>query len=250
MTDVITLENVSFAYDDQPVLENVSLAVEEGAFLGLVGPNGSGKTTLLKIMLGLQRPDSGTASLFGTPATAFREGARLGYVSQQSTESDAMMPVTVREVVRMGRYAHAGIGRLSAVDRAAVDDAIRTVGITDLEDRRISQLSGGQRQRAYIARALASEAELLALDEPTVGVDTDSVEAFYALLDDLHRQGITVVLIEHDIGLLAEHAETMACLDGKLYEHCDTQSFLEGNALQQVFSSARIASGEPLATGD
>ncbi len=250
MTHAITVDNVSFAYDDQPVLKNVSLSIEEGAFLGLIGPNGSGKTTLLKIMLGLQRPDSGTATLFGTPATAFREGTRLGYVSQHSTDSDATMPVTVREVVRMGRYAHASIGRLSAADRAAVDDAIRTVGITDLEDRRISQLSGGQRQRAYIARALASEADVLALDEPTVGVDADSVEAFYDLLEDLNGQGITIILIEHDIGLLTDHATTMACLDCELYGHCETAEFLKGDALQSVFSSARAVSGEQYVMGD
>ena len=238
MTDAITVENVSFAYDDHPVLEDVSLSVREGEFLGLIGPNGSGKTTLLKIMLGLQAPDTGTVELFGTPAREFRDGARLGYVSQHSTDADATMPVTVREVVRMGRYAHAGLSRLGPDDRSSVEEALETVGIADLAGRRINRLSGGQRQRAYIARALASEADLLALDEPTVGVDADSVEQFYALLEDLNEQGITIVLIEHDIGVVTEHVDRIACINRTLHHHGDAESFLESDALIETFGTA------------
>jgi zinc transport system ATP-binding protein len=250
MTHAITVENVHFAYDDQPVLKDISLAIEEGEFLGLIGPNGSGKTTLLKIMLGLQTPDRGTVELFGTPATKFTDGTRLGYVSQHSTDADAMMPVTVREVVKMGRYAHAGLWPLDSEDDEIVDDALDKVGITDLADRRISRLSGGQRQRAYIARALASEADLLALDEPTVGVDADSVEQFYDLLGELNEDGITILLIEHDISVVTKHADTIACLDCELYEHCETRQFLESDALERAFSSARVVGSNALAGGD
>ena len=238
MTPAISVENVSFAYDDQPVLRDISLTVDEGDFLGLIGPNGSGKTTLLKLMLGLKKPDTGRIELYGTRADTFKQGTRLAYVSQQSSEADAMMPVTVREVVRMGRYAHAGLMPLSSDDSRLVDEALETVGISDLADRKISRLSGGQKQRAYIARALASEADLLALDEPTVGVDADSVEAFYDLLADLNRDGITIILIEHDIGVVTQHANLMACLDCELYEHCETRQFLESGAVERVFSSA------------
>lgn len=250
MTQAITVENVTFAYDDQPVLKDVSLSIDAGDFLGLIGPNGSGKTTLLKIMLGLQSPDAGTVELFGTPATEFKDGTRLGYVSQQSTDADAMMPVTVREVVRMGRYAHAKIGPLNPTDHKIIEKALDTVGMLELADRRITHLSGGQRQRTYIARALASEADLLALDEPTVGVDADSVDAVYDLLTDLNKEGITIVLIEHDIGMLTQHANTMACLDCELYAHAETQQFLESDALTHAFSSARVVSAREVAAGD
>ncbi|TYT62353.1 metal ABC transporter ATP-binding protein [Natrialba swarupiae] len=250
MTTAIALENVSFGYDRQPVVRDVTLSVDDGEFLGLIGPNGSGKTTLLKIMLGLRTPDTGSVELFGTPASAFSDGARLGYVSQQSSESDSMMPVTVREVVEMGRYAHAGLRRLNADDHRIVDDALAQVEMDHLAGRRISQLSGGQKQRAYIARALASEADLLALDEPTVGVDAHSVDRFYDLLDDLNDDGITIVLIEHDIGVVAEHADTMACLDCELYEHSETEQFLESGVLEDVYSSARVASSWAPAAGD
>jgi zinc transport system ATP-binding protein len=233
----IDVEGVSFAYDGHPVVEDVSLRVEEGEFLGLVGPNGSGKTTLLKLMLGLLRPDDGRIELFGTPAHVFDEGERLGYVSQHSTDGDRSMPVTVREVVTMGRYAHAGLSRLTDEDRRIADEALERVGIADLADRRIGRLSGGQRQRAYIARALASEADLLALDEPTVGVDADSRDAFYDLLDELNDQGITVVLIEHDIGVVTEHADRIACINRELYHHGDATGFLESEALARAYGS-------------
>ena len=246
MTPAIVAENIRFAYGETSVLSDVSLTVEEGAFLGLVGPNGSGKTTLLKILLGLKTPDSGSVRLFGTPARSFTDGTRLAYVSQQSSEADATMPVTVREVVTMGRYAHAGIRRLGEADRRAVDQALDRAGIAELADRRINRLSGGQKQRTYIARALAGEADLLALDEPTVGVDTDSVERFYRLLDELNDGGITIVLIEHDVGLLAEHATTMACLDGELYGHDETRAFLESDALDRAFGSARAVRADAL----
>ncbi len=249
MNYAINVEHVTFAYDDRPVLKDVTMSVDEGEFVGLIGPNGSGKTTLLKIMLGLQTPDTGRVELFGTPASEFSEGTRLGYVSQQSTEAETMMPVTVREVVTMGRYPHAGIRRLSDDDHEIVDDALEQVGISDLADRRLNQLSGGQRQRTYIARALASEADLLALDEPTVGVDARSVEQFYDLLEELNDDGITIVLIEHDIGVVTEHADTIACLDGELYEHSATEQFLESDALDRAFSSTR-AVGTASASGD
>ena len=233
----ITVEDVTYAYDGRPAVEDVSLSVEEGEFLGLVGPNGSGKTTLLKLMLGLLHPDSGRIELFGRSVEEFDEGERIGYVSQHSTGKDRTMPVTVREVVTMGRYPHTRFGWLRGHDHEMVDEALARVGIADIADRRISSLSGGQKQRAFIARALASEADLLALDEPTVGVDADSRDQFYDLLDELNRQGITVILIEHDIGVVTEHADRITCINRTIYHHGDTTAFLESDALAEAYGS-------------
>ncbi|WP_121742798.1 metal ABC transporter ATP-binding protein [Natronorubrum halophilum] len=233
----VSLEHVTFSYGDQPAVRDVSLDVEEGDFLGLIGPNGSGKTTLLHCMLGLLEPDSGTVELFDQPVDSFDDGERIGYVSQKATSRGGTMPVTVREAVTMGRFAHAGFGRLADEDREAVDDALETVGISDLADRRINQLSGGQRQRAYIARALASEADLLALDEPTVGVDAESRDAFYQLLESLNDAGITIILIEHDIGVVTDRAERIACINTDLYHHGDTESFVESDALTEAYGA-------------
>ena len=235
----IEVDDVTFAYDGQRVVEGVSLDVPEGEFLGLVGPNGSGKTTLLGLMIGLRRPDSGTVTLFGEPAHAFDDGERIGYVPQDVTTAKGDMPITVAEAVRMGRYPHRWVGRLDDDDRRSIAAALDRVGIADLADRRVGRLSGGQRQRVFIARALASDADLLALDEPTVGVDAESREAFYALLHELNDEGLTIVLIEHDIGVVTTHASQVACLNRGLFFHGDPETFVETNALADAYGGSQ-----------
>ena len=231
------LSNVTFAYGDRPVVEDVSMTVPEGAFLGLVGPNGSGKTTLLELLVGLRRPDSGSVTLFGEPAHHFADGERLGYVAQNAAAGAGEMPVTVREAVRMGRYPRRLFRRFRDADRDAIESALDRVGIADLADRRVGRLSGGQRQRVFIARALAAEADLLALDEPTVGVDADSREAFYDLLHDLNGEGLTIVLIEHDIGVVTAHTTEIACLNRELFFHGDPETFVETDALADAYGA-------------
>jgi len=234
---VIELAGVDFGYTSTPVIEDVSLRIAPGEYAAVVGPNGSGKSTLMQLMLGLLRPDEGTAKLFGESSHTFDDGSRIGYVAQQASASKGM-PITVREVVKMGRFPHVGFGRLSDRDWEIVDRALDTVGMTAFANRRVTQLSGGQRQRAFIARALASEADLLVLDEPTVGVDIESVEAFYDLLDSLNREGITVLLIEHDLSAVAEHADRVVCLNREIYFDGPTEEFVESDALARAFGTA------------
>jgi zinc transport system ATP-binding protein len=240
---VIALDGVTFGYTTTPVIEDVSLSIDDGEYVALVGPNGSGKSTLMQLMLGLQTPDSGTARLFGAQADRFTDGDRIGYVAQQASAAKKM-PITVREVVKMGRFPHVGFGWLSNEDWATVDDALETVGMSGFTDRRITELSGGQRQRAFIARALASEADVLVLDEPTVGVDAESVDAFYDLLATLNADGITVLLIEHDLGAVAEHADRVVCLNREVYFDGPTDEFVESDALARAFGTeARFLAG-------
>nr|WP_284032432.1 metal ABC transporter ATP-binding protein [Halobaculum sp. DT31] len=234
---VIRLSDVTFGYTAAPVVEDVSLDIHDGEYVAVVGPNGSGKSTLMQIMLGLLRPDDGEARLFGEPAHSFDDGQRIGYVSQHASAAKEM-PITVREVVRMGRFPHVGFGRLGAEDDRIVDEALATVGMADFADRRITKLSGGQRQRAFIARALAGEADLLVLDEPTVGVDAESVEAFYDLLESLNDDGITVLLIEHDLGAVTDHAERVICLNREVYFDGPTAEFVDSDALARAFGTA------------
>ena len=240
---IAELADVTFGYTGAPVVEDISLRIDDGEYLAIVGPNGSGKSTLMKILLGLLRPDSGTARLFGVPAHRFDDGARLGYVAQHASAAKEM-PITVREVVKMGRFPHVGFGRLSKDDWAVVDSALETVGMSAFADRRVTHLSGGQRQRTFIARALASEADLLVLDEPTVGGDAESVEAFYELLRSLNDDGITVLLIEHDLRAVAEHARRVVCLNREVYFDGPTDKFLESDALGRAFgTTAGILAG-------
>jgi zinc transport system ATP-binding protein len=234
---VVELTDVTYSYGGQPALADVSLTVESGGFLGLVGPNGSGKTTLLKLMLGLLRPDSGSVTLFGRPAHEFADGTRLGYVSQEATDTASGMPVTVREVVTMGRYPHVGLRRFTERDTDRIAEALETTGVAHLADRRFSTLSGGQKQRVVIARALAADAELLALDEPTVGVDAESRDAFYELLQELNRDGLTILLVEHDIGVVTAFATQVACINRRLFFHGDSLDFSESDALREAYGA-------------
>ncbi|WP_415383138.1 metal ABC transporter ATP-binding protein [Halosimplex sp. TS25] len=240
---VIEVADVDFGYTATRVVEDVSLTIDPGEYVAVVGPNGSGKSTLMKLMLGLLEPDAGAVRLFGEPAHRFDDGDRVGYVAQHASASKEM-PITVREVVKMGRFPHVGFGLLSADDWEIVDRALETVGMSEFAGRRVTQLSGGQRQRAFIARALASEAELLVLDEPTVGVDAESVEAFYALLESLNDDGITVLLIEHDLSAVTEHAERVVCLDGEVYFDGPTDEFVDSDALVRAFGTAARGLGE------
>lgn len=234
---IIDVDAVTFAYDGIPAVENVSLTVEAGGFLGIVGPNGSGKSTLLKLILGLLRPDHGSVRLFGNPAHHLADGERVGYVAQNAPATTREMPVTVREAVTMGRYPRVGFGRMTSTDRDLVVDALETVGIDDLETRPLNRLSGGQRQRVFIARALAANADLLALDEPAVGVDAESREDFYELLAALNADGMTILLVEHDIGVVTGHANRIACINRELYFHGDPAGFVASDALQEAYGA-------------
>ena len=240
---VAELDDVTFGYTTTPVVEDISLRIEQGEYAAIVGPNGSGKSTLMRLVLGLLEPDSGSARLFGEPAHRFDEGSRVGYVAQQASASKEM-PITVREVVKMGRFPHVGYGLLSASDWEVVDRALDVVGMSAFADRPVTQLSGGQRQRAFIARALAGEADLLVLDEPTVGVDAESVDAFYALLETLNDDGITVLLVEHDLRAVTDHAERVVCLNRRLRFDGPTEEFVDSDALAETFGTAVSAVGE------
>ncbi|WP_418281878.1 metal ABC transporter ATP-binding protein [Halorubrum sp. DTA98] len=235
---LIEIDDVSFGYTATPVVEHVSLSVDAGEYVGIVGPNGSGKSTLLRLILGLHTPDVGDVRLFGHPARAFVDRERVGYVAQDVTENTKEMPITVAEVVLMGRFPHTGFGRVGETDRELTRTALRRVGIEHLADRRITKLSGGQRQRAYIARALAGEADLLVLDEPTVGVDAESVDAFFDLLGELNADGMTVLLVEHDIGAVIEHTDRVVCLNRELYFDGPPGEFAESDALDRAFGTA------------
>jgi len=201
----LELESVHFAYEHgPPVLRDVSLDVEAGEFVAIAGPNGGGKTTLLRLALGLARPTRGRVLLFGEPADRFSDRARLGYLSQRA-QLGVQAPATVREVVSAGRAARNAFGRLTAEDRDAIEQAMERVGLADLARRPLSRLSGGQQQRAFIAKALVSGPQLLALDEPTAGVDVEAQEALSVLLARLNDElGVTILYVSHEFGAI-EH---------------------------------------------
>lgn len=214
-TPVLELRDVTLTRRDLPVLEGVDLTLRGGEFVGLIGPNGAGKTALLKVILGLFRPDRGTVRVFGLPPRETR--GRVAYVPQYAG-FDPSYPIRVRDVVLMGRLGHHFTFRPSPRDRAAADRALERVGLTDLAERQVGRLSGGEVQRVLVARALAQEASLLLLDEPTASLDTRVEHALYDVLGDLPA-GTTIILVSHDVGVMHRHVSSVACLNRRLHYH-------------------------------
>ena len=218
---IIELKNVSFQYDYTQVLKNISFRVEEGDFLALLGPNGSGKSTLLKLILGLLKPMNGEIELFGQSSNRFKNRELIGYVSQKSNAFNSGFPATVQEVVKSGLTKKTGLfKRLPKDADERVINALKAVGMEQFAKRNIGQLSGGQQQRVFIARALVAEPKLLILDEPTVGIDHENVQAFYDMLAKLNEeQRITMILVTHDVDTVSNRISHVACLNQTIHFH-------------------------------
>ncbi|MGA8850583.1 MAG: metal ABC transporter ATP-binding protein [Aeromicrobium sp.] len=237
--DPLVAEGVSVALDGRLVLHDVDLRVGPGEFVVLLGSNGSGKSTLVRAAVGLVPMIGGTVRLFGTPLARFREHTRLGYVPQR-TRAAAGVPATVHEVVLSGRLAsRRWFAPRSTADLAAVESAIDRVGLTDRSGSSINDLSGGQQQRALIARALATEADLLVMDEPTAGVDHAQQTTLAALLGDLVTAGTSVLLVAHELGPMQPLIDRAVVLDvGRVIhdgpvddlDHDDTHTHLHTGA--------------------
>lgn len=213
----VTLEQVSVAIGGRPILRDVDLAVRAGEMVTLLGPNGSGKSTLVRAVTGLLPHTRGVVRLFGTPIEEFGDWSRLGFVPQRSTATGGV-PATVREVVASGRVGRRRLLRpTSAADRRAVESALEVVGLADRASYGVSQLSGGQQQRVLIARALASEPDLLVLDEPTAGVDLPNQQALADALGRLKARGATILLVAHEIGPMMPLVDrTVVMRDGRV----------------------------------
>ncbi|MGP4040612.1 metal ABC transporter ATP-binding protein [Gracilibacillus sp. D59] len=223
---IVEMKSVSFYYNERQALADVNFIIDEGDFIGLVGPNGGGKTTLIKLLLRMEKPTSGTIDLFGKPIRKFKEKSKLGYVSQKANTFNRGFPATVEEVVTMGLTSKLGyFKRISRQDKKRIYEAVEKVGMADYLFENIGNLSGGQQQRIFIARALVSDPKLLILDEPTVGVDAENVDKFFDLLHELNQQNITLLLVTHDIGTMTHHASRVACLNKTLHFHGNPNEF-------------------------
>ncbi len=233
---LISLRDVSFAYERTPVLLGVNLDLHHGDFLALIGPNGSGKTTLVKLALGLLRPDRGAVFLFGRPIGEFSDWQRIGYVPQKATHFDPLFPASVEEAVRMALRSHgARLKQSRAEAAAAVAAALDLVGLGSFRRLPVGGLSGGQQQRVFIARALATRPDVLVLDEPTTGVDAETRDRFYDMLGRLNAaEGIAIVLVTHDIAAVDRRVNSVACLNQRLIYHGGPDAFCRSAAFQEM----------------
>ncbi|MGN0150199.1 MAG: metal ABC transporter ATP-binding protein [Clostridia bacterium] len=197
--EVLKIENLNFEYPDISVLRNVNFTLHKGDFLGIIGANGAGKSTLIKIILKILPFSEGKITLFGEELSSFRDNYKIGYVSQKANSFNSDFPATVKEVVMANLYSRKGIfKRYTKSDYEKLEAVLEKVGMSGFEDKLIGKLSGGQQQRIFIARALISEPELLLMDEPTVGVDAKSVKQIMDIISDLNKQGITIMMTNHD----------------------------------------------------
>ncbi len=239
MSHLIELNNLTFGYTNHLILDKVSFSVEEGDYLGIIGPNGSGKTTLLKIVLGLLQPRTGTVTLLGSSPKELAERWKIGYVPQRITQADWQFPATVSEVIKTGRTASRGLlSFYRTEDSQAVERAMKITGITKLRDRLINELSGGERQKVFIARALAGQPKVLILDEPTVGVDLGAQQEFYTLLCKLNsEENLTIILVSHDIDVVAQEVKTILFLNKTVVAHGKPKDLLKEKYLEKLYGS-------------
>ncbi|WP_223067391.1 metal ABC transporter ATP-binding protein [Paenibacillus caui] len=210
-----SMRNVVFGYGNEPVVENISLDIYAGEFLGITGPNGAAKTTILKLLLGLLKPWNGTVEINQNAL----DGAKpvIGYVPQQVASFNSGFPSKVIELVRSGCYSRLGLfRRFSAEQEAIVEKSLKQVGMWEYRNSRIGELSGGQKQRICIARALAQQPNVLILDEPTTGMDHQSRIGFYELMKhyvDVHR--MTVVMVTHGLEETNSYLDRVISLERK-----------------------------------
>lgn len=234
MTKVIELHNVSFSYGLVPVLQNIEFSVEQGEFLGIVGPNAGGKSTLLKLMLGLIKPQTGTVTVLGKKPTQQR--TQIGYVPQYPGFARDF-PITVEQAVLLGRLGAARqFGRYNAADYAAAQQALAELDAQDLAQRPISALSGGQLQRILLARALVSDPKILILDEPTANIDMRIENDIFDHLRELNKR-LTILVVSHDIAFISDYVSRVACLNRTLV--CHTTDAIDGHLIQHLY-------GEPI----
>jgi ABC-type Mn2+/Zn2+ transport system ATPase subunit len=232
---------VTAGYDDRTALDGASLAVEPGTLLAIVGPNGAGKSTLLKLMAGLLTPWEGRVELLGGPPG--QQAHRVAYVPQAELV-DWAFPVTVGDVVMMGRYPALGpLRRPGAADREAVTKALDQVRMAEHRNVQIGRLSGGQRRRVFLARALAADPDVYLLDEPVTGVDPATQEELMDILEAEARRGKTVIATTHDLACAAQRFQKVATVNRRIVAHGPASLVLDPNVLAATYGGHLLVLG-------
>jgi len=215
---VLEVKNLNVSRSGEQVIEDANFQINQGDYVGIVGPNGGGKTTLLSVILNFLPLTKGSIRLYGVDINKFVSWEKIAYISQKATSFENQFPLTVRELVSLGCIRKGNIGRrFRPEDWTAVEDSIEFMGLRDFAERRIGQLSGGQKQRVFVAKALARKPELIFLDEPIVGVDSEAQERFYKKLSDLNMERqTTILLVTHDLASVFCRMSKVLCVNKKV----------------------------------
>ena len=234
--DGIVARDVTVTYrNGHTALRDTSFAIPRGTITALVGVNGAGKSTLFKAVMGFVPTAKGEISLMGRSVKAALRDNFVAYVPQ-AEEVDWAFPVLVEDVVMMGRYGHMGFFRIPrAVDRAAVDEALRRVGMQDFRARQIGELSGGQRKRVFLARALAQDGQVILLDEPFTGVDVKTEDQIIALLRELRDEGRVMLVSTHNLGSVPEFCDRTILVKETVLAHGLTDEVFTHDNLEMAF---------------
>jgi zinc transport system ATP-binding protein len=213
--NILSSHGLHFQYNGIEILTDISLEIQVGDYVGIVGPNGSGKTTLIKLILGFLKPTKGQLHLFGHNPANFNDWQKVGYLPQKANTFNPHFPATVKEIVSLGLLAKKGFPkRISKADDNDIGDALSLLDITNIKKELIGELSGGQQQRVLIAKAMVSKPELLILDEPTTALDPEGREKFFDTLKALNeREKLTIIMITHDTGTIGKYASRLLYLD-------------------------------------
>ena len=214
MKKLFAIDSVSAGYDGKVVLKDISFYIEEGDFIGIIGPNGGGKTTLLRVILGLLKPYSGRIDF--SPGNLKKN--EIGYLPQVA-QGDTLFPVTVEDVVLSGLMINKRLtGRMTRADRNAAAEVMSDLGLMPFAGTALNELSGGQLQRVYLARAIIGSPRLLLLDEPATFVDPSFEADFYEKLRILNMK-MAIMMVSHDIGTISSYVKSFACVNGTVHYH-------------------------------
>ena len=231
---MIETRNLTKRYGNLIAVNDINLTLGEGDVFGFIGPNGAGKSTLLKSIAGLVKKSSGTIRWRGTAIKQW--SSEFAYLPQRE-EIDWNFPITVRGLVEMGRYPHIGLWKkYSDKDAEAVDQAIESLDLTDIQDRQISQLSGGQQQRSFIARAVAQNAHVLLLDEPFNGLDRIAAKTLSSLLLKLSSEGRLIIASHHDLNTAPALFNQVLLLNKSAVNFGNTEDMLTEENLSNTFA--------------
>jgi len=234
----ILIEDLTVAYDLNPVLWDIDLQIPKGVLLAVIGPNGAGKSTLIKSMVGLLKPISGHILFEGKPYKEMQK--KIAYVPQRNSV-DWDFPTNVFDVVSMGRYGHLGwFKKLSKKDRTLCEEALEKVGMLSFKDRQISELSGGQQQRVFLARALVQEADIYLMDEPFQGVDIKTEKAIVGLLKELKNAGKTVIVVHHALETVKSYFDWVTMINLKVIAHGPVQEKFTEENIVKTYKSNRL----------
>lgn len=229
----IKVEGLSVSYETKRVLSNVYLNIFNSSIYGVVGPNGAGKSTLFKSILGLIDTNAGRISILGDSIENVRK--KIAYVPQKD-DVDWQFPATVMDIVLMGRYPHKKIlQRLNKEDYQIANDALKSLGISDLSKRQIGELSGGQQQRVFLARALSQQAEIFLLDEPFVGVDMTTEEKIIQILKELSAAGKTLLVVHHDLSSVEQYFDNVILLNQRIIAYGPTKETFTNENVSKAY---------------